>query len=73
LAYPLSVNAIKVLRLLQNSQYNITNRLKVKPQLLRELEEVMRRYLKYLLERDVKSASWLDALREQMKEVALDS
>jgi DNA repair protein RecO (recombination protein O) len=73
LAYPLSVNAIKVLRLLQNSQYNIVNRLKVKPQLLRELEEVMRRYLKYLLEREVKSASWLDALREQMKEVALDS
>ena len=63
--YPLSVNAQKVFRLLQSSDYNTTNRLKIDPELSRELENVMSDYLKYLLEREVKSASWLSALREQ--------
>jgi len=63
--YPLSVNAQKVLRLLQSSDYNTTNRLKIDPELSRELENVMSDYLKYLLEREVKSAGWLSALREQ--------
>ena len=63
--YPLSVNALKVLRLLQNSDFATVSRLKVNPQLSHELEAVMRDYLKYLLEREVKSAAWLDTLREQ--------
>jgi len=67
LTYLLSVNAQKVLRLLQNSDYNDANRLKIDPELSRELEKVMSGYLKYLLEREVKSATWLDTLREQIK------
>ena len=65
LSYPLSLNALKVLRLLQDSDYAIVSRLKVNSQLARELEMVMRDYLRYLLEREVKSVAWLDMLREQ--------
>ncbi len=64
LTYPLSVNALKVLRLLQGSDHDIISRLKMNPKLSHELEEVMRGYLKYLLEREVKSVAWLDTLRK---------
>ncbi|MFC1921560.1 DNA repair protein RecO [Chloroflexota bacterium] len=63
LTYSLSVNALKVLRLFQGSDFGTVNRLKLTPELSRELELVMRNYLRYLLEREVKSAAWLDALR----------
>ena len=63
--YPISVNALKVLRLLQGSDYDTANRLKLNAQLSRELETIMRSYLKHLLERDLKSAGWLDTLQEQ--------
>ena len=65
LTYPLSVNALKVLRLLQASDYTTACRLKITSQLSHELEGVIRDYLKYLLEREIKSAAWLDTLREQ--------
>ena len=67
LTHPLSVNAQKVLRLLQNGDYSTASRLKIDEELSRELEKVMSGYLKYLLEREVKSATWLDTLREQTK------
>ena len=63
LAYPLSVNALKVLRLLQSSNYDTANKLRMNQELSHELEAVMRDYLRYLLEREVKSAVWLDTLR----------
>ena len=71
LVYPLSVNALKVLRLLQSNDYNTASKLKMNPSLSHELDGVMRDYLKYLLEREVKSATWLDTLREQIKETAV--
>ena len=64
-AYPLSVNTQKVLRLLQSSDYTSASRLKIDSELARELEKVMSVYLKYLLEKEVKSAAWLETLREQ--------
>jgi len=67
LTYSLSVNALKVLRFLQSSDYNTASRLKIDPELSRELEAIMRGYLKYLLEREVKSAAWLDTLRKHTK------
>jgi DNA repair protein RecO (recombination protein O) len=63
--YKLSVNAQKMLRLLQNSAYTNADRVKIDPVLTRELENVMSGYLKYLLEREVKSAAWLETLREE--------
>lgn len=62
---PLSLNAQKVLRLLQSSDYPHASIVKIDNKLAGELEEVISDYIKYLLERDVKSAAWLDTLREQ--------
>lgn len=64
-ACTLSVNAQKVLRLLQNSDFTTGCRVKIDPELARELESVLSGYLRHLLEREVKSAAWLDTLREQ--------
>jgi len=68
LTYPLSPNALKVLRILQGCDYDTANELKMNPELSYELKVVMRHYLRYLLEREVKSAAWLDNLREQIRE-----
>jgi hypothetical protein len=57
-----------VLQILQGSDYDTASELKLNPELSHHLEAVMRGYLKYLLEREVKSAAWLDSLREQIKE-----
>jgi len=65
LARPVSVDGQKVLRWLQNSDYDTVSKKKINPELSHEIEGVMRDYLKYLLEREVKSAAWLDILREQ--------
>jgi DNA repair protein RecO (recombination protein O) len=64
-AHSLSVNAQKVLRLLQGDDFASANRVKIDGELARELESVISGYLKHLLEREVKSAAWLDTLREQ--------
>jgi DNA repair protein RecO (recombination protein O) len=64
-SYPLSVNAQKVLRLLQGDDFSSIGRVKIDAELARELETVISGYLKHLLEREVKSAAWLETLREQ--------
>jgi DNA repair protein RecO (recombination protein O) len=61
--YPITVNALKVLRLLQSSSLDTVERLRIDPELSRELEMILRNYLRYLLEREVKSAAWLDTLK----------
>jgi DNA repair protein RecO (recombination protein O) len=63
LSRPISVDVLKVLRFLQSGDYNTVSRLKVNPELSHQLEVVIRDYLKYLLEREIKSAVWLDNLR----------
>ncbi len=64
-SYPLSLNAQKVLRLLQGEDFTAAVRVKIDADLGREMENVISGYLKYLLEKEVKSAAWLDTLREQ--------
>ena len=68
---PLSVSALKVLRLLQSGDYATARRIKIDSALSRELEEIVRGYIRYLLERDLKSAHWLDTLREKNRETIL--
>ena len=65
IVYPLSVDALKVLRWLQDSDFETVSRLKMEMGLSREIEMVTRNYIRYLLEREVKSVTWLDSLREQ--------
>jgi DNA repair protein RecO (recombination protein O) len=64
-ACSLSVNAQKVLRLLQGDDFASASRVKIDGELARELESVISGYLTHLLEREVKSAAWLDTLRAQ--------
>ncbi len=63
-AYPLSVDTLKVLRFIQGSDFNTVNKLKLNTELSHQLETVIRGYIKYLLEREIKSTAWLDSLRD---------
>jgi DNA repair protein RecO (recombination protein O) len=65
-SYSLSVNAQKVLRLLQGDDYASVSCLIIDGEMAREMESVISGYLKHLLEREVKSAAWLHTLREQL-------
>ena len=40
--------------------------LKVSAAFTREVEAVLRRYMRYLLERDIRAAFWLDSLRARL-------
>ena len=68
--HTLSVNALKALRFLQNSDYSTASRLKLNSALSGELENVMQGYIRYLLDREVKSAAWLDTIKEQRRVLA---
>ncbi|HIE16955.1 MAG TPA: DNA repair protein RecO, partial [Dehalococcoidia bacterium] len=65
-ARPLSLNALKVLRLWQDCSYTTAKRVRLNPELASELEQVMREYIKYLLERQLKSTVWLDRLKQEI-------
>ena len=60
---PLSVNALKVLRLLQSGGFQEVARVRVAPELAAELERHLREAVRYVLERDVRSAAFVDAVR----------
>ncbi len=62
---PVSVGALKVLRFIQSAPaYDRVARLRVQPGLMREVELLLRDYLRFLLERDLKSTAFLDGLRQ---------
>lgn len=61
---PLSVNALKVLRLLQAGDFREVTRVRIRPDLGGELERHLRSALHYALDRDVRSAGFLDAVRK---------
>lgn len=63
--YPLSLNALKVIRFLQRSDYASVDRLRITPELSTELKRLMQGYIRYLLEREVKSVDWLDRLKKE--------
>ncbi|MBI4287401.1 MAG: DNA repair protein RecO [Chloroflexi bacterium] len=60
---PVSVNALKCLRLFQSDSRQACCRVKVGPELSLELKNHLQGYLRYLLEKDIKSATWLDRLQ----------
>ena len=64
LVFSVSVDGLKVLRWLQDSDLEAALRLKIETDLSRELEAVTRSYIKYLLEREIKSVAWLDSLKD---------
>ena len=65
-AFPISVDALKVLRLFQRSAFEVVGRLKINNELGQELKIALSAYIRYVLEREVKSATWMEALRDQL-------
>jgi DNA repair protein RecO (recombination protein O) len=62
-AHALSMNALKVLRLLQRTEWAHVPRFRLDARLHLELENAMHGLLRYHLERDLKSWSFLDTVR----------
>ena len=63
---PVSVEALKVLRLWQSCDYATARRVKVKPELSRALEQLLQQYIRYILQRELKSLAWLKKLRKEI-------
>jgi len=61
----LSLDAQKVLRFYQDADYATARRVRLSQGLSGEVERVMRDYVEYLLEQEVRSARWLDLLRRE--------
>ena len=62
---PLSVNALKVMRVLQGSSFAEVSRVRIGLALAQEVEMHLRAYLIHVLERDVRSAAFIDRLRRE--------
>ncbi len=62
-AHPLSVNALKALRILQRTEWERVPTFRLEPRLHIEMELAMHGLLRYHLERDLKSWSFLEMLR----------
>jgi DNA repair protein RecO (recombination protein O) len=60
---PLSVDAVKVMRLLQDRNLDLASRLRLTSGTMREVESTMRRHITYVLERDLRSAHLVDEIR----------
>lgn len=61
----LSLNALKVLRLFLRSDLDAAMGVRVQRDLAVELEHLLRQYIRYVLEQDMKSTDFLDLLRRQ--------
>jgi len=62
----MSLNALKVLRLLQRGSYTEVARLKVTEELAVETERHLRSYIVCVLERDVNAAAFIEKLRREV-------
>jgi DNA repair protein RecO (recombination protein O) len=65
LSRALSLSALKVLRLLQRSGFADAARVRIDRALAPELERHLREYIRYVLEREVRSIGFVDAVRRQ--------
>jgi len=61
-ARQLTVNALKVLRFWLQAGADTAMRVKMEAELARELKGLLREYLRYILEKQLKSIEWLDRL-----------
>jgi DNA repair protein RecO (recombination protein O) len=65
LAQALSLSALKVLRVLQRGSFGEAARVRIAGALDQELERHLREYIRYVLERDLRSAAFLETLRRR--------
>ncbi len=64
-AQEMPLNALKALRFMQTNDYRLCRRLRLGRALHGELEDIMQRYITYLLERKLKSVEFLRRLRRE--------
>ncbi len=62
---PISANAVKLLRLLLHGHFSDVARVKVGADLAIELERALGEYVRWVLERDVRSAAFIDTVRRR--------
>ncbi len=62
-ALPLSVNAIKAMRLMSQEPFGVFQRLRLGGQTAREIDVALRAHVNYILERQLRTAEFLDRLR----------
>jgi DNA repair protein RecO (recombination protein O) len=60
---PLSLNALKVLRLWQKCDFISAQKVQINDTLALELELTLREYIRYILERQIKSTDFIDKLK----------
>ena len=65
MARPLSLNALKVIRLFAASDLETAGKVRLPEELAVELEHTMRQYVRHILEQDMKSTEFLDMLRRE--------
>jgi DNA repair protein RecO (recombination protein O) len=68
----LSLNGLKLLRLLQRGTYNDVARVNLDAPLAQEVERHLRSYIVTVLERDVNAAAFIDRLRREESRLALE-
>ena len=69
-ARTLSVNALKVLRLWLKCDFDTARRVKLNSELTREIKNLMRDNVKYVLEKQLKSIDWMDKLAAEGNHLA---
>ncbi|MGI8553962.1 MAG: DNA repair protein RecO [Dehalococcoidia bacterium] len=62
----LTVNALKVMRRLQSSSFTDASRLRLSTSLLSEIEEHLRIYIRFVLEREVRSLDYIQSVRHSL-------
>ena len=61
--YAVSSSALQVFQALQDADWSSAGRVNPDPHTRRELEMLLRNYLRFILERDIRSVAWLDLLK----------
>ena len=63
---PLSVDALKVMRLFQKSDWPMASRLQLDLNLQREIEQHLHAYIVFILERNVNAATFIEKIRREI-------
>ncbi len=61
---PISLDALKVLRLMQSADWNTVRRLRLSEPLTNELQHLLHRYAAFQLERDLKAVRFMDQVKQ---------
>jgi len=64
--YEVTASALKLLRLFQAGEWEDISQVIADDVFLHETERLMQNYIRYILEREIKSASWLDTLEQNL-------